>query len=153
MKKLIALFLVAIMVFSIVSCVKSEADKVTEDDEKESMTEAETKESNPLEKIIRISLDRYNGKGMFQIYFGDRNGLQNGASMMGVTRFLYRTKKSTEYGEITVSSIGAADGTGIAISEGNELLHIIVVFKKDYKLTENDKNVLKEFGIDYMFEK
>ena len=152
MKKLIALFLVAIMFFSIVSCAKNETDKVTDDDEKESVTEEETENPYSISKVVRISLDRYSGKGECSIYWGDRNGTQFGKSLMGVTRVLYRTQKAKVYSEITISSIGSADGTGISIGDDNELLHLIVVFKKGYKLTENDKTVLKETGIDYMFE-
>ena len=120
--------------------------------EKGSETEEETEEPNRLAKIIRISLDRYKGKCTF--YWGDRNGQQSGKSVTGVTRFLYHTKKSNVYSEVTIASIGSsADGTGIAIEEGNELLYLIVVFQKGHKITDNEKNVLKELGIDYMFEK
>ena len=73
--------------------------------------------------------------------------------MTGATRFLYNTKKNPVYQEVKISSIGSADGTGVEIKEGNELKHLIIVFEKGYKLTENDKSVLAELGIDYMFEK
>ena len=149
MKKLIALFLVAIMFFSIVSCAKNETDKVTDDDEKETVTKEETEEPNPLAKVIRISLDRYNGKGEFSIYWSDRNGTH----LMGVTRVLYRTQKAKVYSEISISSIGSADAIGTSFGEDDELMHLIVVFKKDYKLTDNDKSVIKELGLGYMFEK
>ena len=156
MRKLIALFLVVIMVLSIVSCAKIENDIDTDNDEKESVTETEketeTEEPNPLAKVVRISLDNYSGKGNCSIYWGDRKGMQTGKGLMGVTRFLYRTQKSKVYKEISLSDIGSADGTGISIGEDNELMHLIVVFKKDYKLTDNDKNSIKELGLDYMFE-
>ena len=150
MKKLIALFLAAIMFFSIVSCAESETDKVTDDDEKETVTKEETEEPNPLAKVIRISLDRYNE---CTIYWGDRKGKQSGNSLIGVTRVLYRTKNAKVYSEITIDSIGSADGTAISIGEDDELIHLIVVFKKGYKLTDNDKNVIKKLGLDYMFER
>jgi hypothetical protein len=56
------------------------------------------------------------------------------------------------YSEITVSSI-TSDGTHISIKEGDELLHAIVVFKKGYKLTQEDKDLLQELELDYMFER
>ena len=57
------------------------------------------------------------------------------------------------YNEISLSDIGSADGKGLSIEEDNELMHLIVVFKKGYKLTDNDKNVIKKLGLDYMFER
>ena len=120
-------------------------------DEKESVTETKTEEPNPLAKIISISLDRYKGKCSF--YWGDRKGQRSGRNLTGVTRFLYKSKNGKVYSEVSVASIGSADGTSVSIEEGNELTHVIVVFQKGYKLTENDKNILKEFDIDYMFEK
>ena len=157
MRKLIALFLVVIMVLSIVSCAKIKNDIDTDNDEKESVTETEketeTEEPNSLAKVVSISLERYSGKGKCSIYWGDPHGKQIGKSLMGVTRVLYRTQKSKVYNEISLSKIGSADGTGISIEEDNELMHLIVVFKKDYKLTDNNKNFIKELGLDYMFER
>ncbi len=150
MKKLIALFLAAIMAFSIISCAKSETDNAIDDEEKESVTKEEAEEPNPLAKVISLSLRRY--KGTFSFYWGDRNGTRTGKQLTGVSRFLYRTKKATVYQEITVAMI-LADGTGADIDEGNELTHLIVVFEKGHKLTDNEKSILKEFGIDYMFER
>ena len=154
MRKLIALFLVVIIVLSIVSCAKIEDDIDTDNDEKESVTETEketeTEEPNPLAKIIRIDLYRLNGRCSFM--WGDRNGPQTGKGFLNVTRVLCRTQKSKVYSEITVSSI-TSDGTNISIKEGDELLHAIVVFKKGYKLTQEDKDLLQELELDYMFEK
>lgn len=113
--------------------------------------EAETEKPNPLAKIIYIGLDRH--KGQCSLYWGERQGLRTGRSVTGATRFLYNTKKNSVYQEVKISSIGSADGTGVEIKEGNELKHLIIVFGKGYKLTENDKSVLAELGIDYMFEK
>lgn len=152
MKKLIVLFLVAIMAFSIVSCGKSEADNTADDNEKESVTtKGEAENPNPLAKVIRLSLNRY--KGTFSFYWkGDHKGQMTGQQLTGVSRFLYRTKKATVYQEISVAMI-LADGTGADIDEGNELTHLIVVFEKEHKLTDNEKKILKEYDIDYMFER
>ena len=131
---------------------ESEGTEATSDaDEKESATEAETEKPNPLAKIIYISLDRH--KGQCTVYWGERQGSRTGRGVTGATRFLYNTKKNSVYQEVKISSIGSADGTGVEIKEGNELKHLIIVFEKGYKLTENDKSVLAELGIDYMFEK
>lgn len=119
-------------------------------DETESATEEETENPYSISKAISIQLDRYGGKGKCSIYWGERKGAQTGRSLLGATRFLYRTQKSKVYHEVSLSASGG--GAGIAIGENNELLHLIVVFKKGYKLTENDKNVINETGIDYMFE-
>ena len=113
--------------------------------ETESVTETETENPYSLSKVVSISLDHYGGKGECLICWGEHNELQFVKSLLGVQRFLYRTQKGTGYREITASM-------GVRISEGNELLHLIVVFKKGYELTENDKAVLKETGIDYMLE-
>lgn len=158
--RFVSLMLLTCMVMgAFVSCDTFDSSKESEQtqasstsDEQGSVTEADTEEPNPLAKIIRISLDRY--KGTCRFYWGDRNGLQTGKDLTGVTRFLYKSKKGKVYSEVSVSSIGSsADGTGVSIEEGNELTHVIVVFQKGYKLTENDKNVLKELNMDYMFEK
>ena len=119
-------------------------------DETESVTEEETENPYSISKAIGISLDYYSGKGKCTIYWGERKGARTGRSLLGATRFLYRTRKSKAYHEISLS--GSGGGAGIEIGENNELLHLIVVFKKGYKLTENDKNVINETGIDYMFE-
>ncbi len=129
------------------SSVADKQESVTEEE-----TEEEKEEPDPLAKIIRISLSRY--KGTCTFYWGDRNGSQLGKTLTGVTRFLYKSKKAKVYAEISVASIGSSsDGTGVSIKEGDELTHVIVVFQKGYTLTENDKNVLKELNIGYMFEK
>ena len=105
----------------------------------------------PLAKVIRLSLNRY--KGTFSFYWkGDHKGQMTGQQLTGVSRFLYRTKKATVYQEISVAMI-LADGTGADIDEGNELTHLIVVFEKEHKLTDNEKKILKEYDIDYMFER
>ena len=146
------MILMSVLVGAFVSCdafdsSPKESEQVQETstaNETESVTETETETENPysMSKVVSISLDRYSGTGECSIRWDD----QTSRSLMGVTRFLYRTQMGKVYKEITVPS-------GVRIAEGNELLHLIVVFKKDYKLTEYDKTVLKETGIDYMFEK
>lgn len=112
-------------------------------------TEAETEEPNPLAKIIRIDLSK---SGTCSIMWGDRHGTKSGKSVSGATRFLYNTKKNTVYREITVASI-TSHGTSANINEGDELTHLIVVFRKGHKLTDDERNLIEEYGIDYMFEK
>ncbi len=148
MKKLIALLLVAVMAFSIISCDQNEAEQATDNVKQETVTKEkeEAEKPNPLAKVVSISLDSYGGKGKCTIYLGDQTGVQDSKSLIGATRALYRTKKSKTYSEITNSS-------GVAIADDNELLHLIVVFKKGYKLTENDQLIIKDLGLDYMFEK
>ena len=119
-------------------------------DEKGSDTTTETEEPNPLAKVIVLELNRY--KKTFSFYWGDREGARTGERLTGVTRFLYRTKKATMYQEISLDMI-LADGTGANIREGDELTHLIVVFEKGHNLTDNEKSILKEYGIDYMFER
>ena len=149
MKKLIALFLAAIMFFSIVSCAESETDKVTDDDEKETVTKEETatkeeiEEPNPLAKIVRISLGSDTRTCLF--YLGDHNGSQT-VSLTGVKKVLFNINNRNEYSEVNDRTAMMIDG------DKKKLTHVIVVFQKGHKLTENDKNVLKKFDMDYMFE-
>ena len=120
-------------------------------DEKGSDTTTETEEPNPLAKVVDLGLNRY--KKTFSFYWeDDREGHKTGKQLTGVTRFLYRTQKATVYQEISLAMI-LADGTGVRIDEGNELTHLIVVFEKGHNLTDNEKSILKEYGIDYMFER
>ena len=148
MKKLIALFLAAIMFFSIVSCAKIENDIDTDNDEKESVTETEketeTEEPNPLAKIVRISLGSDTRTCLF--YLGDHNGSQT-VSLTGVKKVLFNINNRNEYAEVNDRTAMMIDG------DKKKLTHVIVVFQKGHKLTENDKNVLKKFDMDYMFER
>ena len=150
MRKLIALFLVVIMVLSIVSCAKIENDIDTDNDEKESVTETEketeteTEEPNPLAKIVKISLESDTRRCLF--YLGDHNGSQT-VGLTGVKKVLFNINNRNEYSEVNDKYAMRID------DEENVLTHVIVVFQKGHKLTENDKNVLKKFDMDYMFEK
>ena len=152
MRKLIALFLVVIMVLSIVSCAKIENDIDTDNDEKESVTETEketeteteTEEPNPLAKIVKISLESDTRRCLF--YLGDHNGSQT-VGLTGVKKVLFNINNRNEYSEVN-------DKYAMRIDDEEKVLtHVIVVFQKGHKLTENDKNVLKKFDMDYMFEK
>ena len=155
------MILMSVLVGVFVSCDAFDSSSLKESEqvqetstanETESVTETETENPYSMSKVVDITLYRYSGKGSCSIRWDDRKGMQGSRSLMGVTRFLYRTQMGKVYNEISLSDIGSADGTGISIREDNELLHLIVVFKKDYKLTEFDKTILKETGIDYMFE-
>ena len=116
-------------------------------DEKESETEAETEKKVLLAEIDEISLDRSKGRCIFR---RDYDGGLTGEAVFGVSRFLYSTKNIAVYKEIKRPSSG---GTCVEIREGDELTNLIVVFQKDHKLTDKEKDILEEFGIGYMFEK
>ena len=119
-------------------------------DEKESETEAEAEKKVLLAEINEIWLDR--SRGMCRFCRRDHDGGLTGKAVFGVSRFLYSTKNIAVYREIKRPS-SPSDGTSVEIREGDELTNLIVVFQKDHKLTDEEKDILEEFGIGYMFEK
>ena len=152
-KFLSAVFLIGAFLLTCVSCNTATAPKKETEGTSQTSTvaetEAETKEPNPLEKIISIGLSK---SGTCSIMWGDRHGTRTGKSVGETTRFLYKTKKNGVYRELTVASI-TSHGTSADINEGDELTHLIVVFRKGHKLTDDEKSIIEKFGIDYMFEK
>ena len=134
----------------------TQTQEVATDDEKESVTEEKTEEKTeePTQvlRIVQVDLMRY--KKTCTIYWEKSEGGLTGRSLSGVTRFLYRTEKRTLYSEISLSSLISGDGTGTpTFQEGDAVAHLIIVFEKGHKLTDGEKNLIKEFGIDYMFER
>lgn len=113
-------------------------------DETESVTEEETEEPNPLAKIVGIRLESDSGTCKFYIDAPLGNQI---VSLTGVRKVLFNLNDRKEYSEVTVRYAMSLN------KEVHELTHVIVVFKKDYKLTEHNKKVLEEFDMDYMFEK
>ena len=132
--------------FDFSSLKESEQAPLTSaDDEQESVKKADSEEPNPLSKIVGISLDGNRKSCRFDL--GDQNGSQTCLSLTGVKKVLFNINNRNEYSEVNNNYAMKIDG------EEKVLTHVIVVFQKGHKLTENDKNVLKKFDMDYMFEK
>ena len=130
----------------------TQTQEVATDDEKESVTEEKTEEPTQVLRIVQVSLARY--QKTCTIYWEKSEGGITGRSLSGVTRFLYRTEKGTLYSEISLSLLISGDGTRTpTFQEGDAVAHLIIVFEKGHKLTDGEKNLIKEFGIDYMFER
>ena len=130
--------------FDFSSLKESEQAPLTSaDDEQESVKEADSEEPNPLSKIVGISLDGNRKYCWFDL--GDQNGSKT--CLTGVKKVLFNINNRNEYAEVNDRTAMMIDG------DKKKLTHVIVVFQKGHKLTENDKNVLKKFDMDYMFEK